>query len=76
MPISVQQKAAIEEILQAILTATPSKKKRQLAEMFLTLVDRIDWPHYYEVSLILCAEISFYNVAGYPRASVFEQHPG
>lgn len=76
MPILGQQKAAIEEVLQAILTATPSKKKRQLAEMFLTLVDREDWPHYYEVSLVLRIKIGCYMEAGHPRASMFEQHQG
>ncbi|KAJ2912411.1 hypothetical protein MD484_g8004, partial [Candolleomyces efflorescens] len=49
MPITPQQKAALEEIIHAILTATPPKRSRQLAEMFLELVDRTDWGHYYEV---------------------------
>ena len=76
MPISGQQKAAIDEVLQVILTATPSKKKRQLAEMFLTLVDREDWPHYYEVSLVYCTRNGCYIGVGHPRASMFEQHQG
>jgi chromatin structure-remodeling complex subunit RSC1/2 len=49
MAITSQQKAALEEIIQAVLTATPPKRSRHLADMFLELVDRTDWAHYYEV---------------------------
>lgn len=51
MAISAQQKVALEEIIQIILNATPAKGRRLLSSMFLTLVDRADWPHYYEASL-------------------------
>ncbi|KAL0945642.1 hypothetical protein HGRIS_014795 [Hohenbuehelia grisea] len=51
MPISATQKAAIEQVIQSLLTATPPgpRGKRHLAGMFLELVDRHDWAHYYEV---------------------------
>lgn len=49
MPMTPAQSAAISEIIDIILAATATKGKRQLAGMFLELVDRTDWPQYYEV---------------------------
>ena len=49
MTITALQKVAVEEILHIICTATPPRSKRQLAGMFLALVDREEWPQYYEV---------------------------
>ncbi|KAJ7082822.1 hypothetical protein C8R43DRAFT_322842 [Mycena crocata] len=49
MAISPAQKKAIEEVLNTLLSATGSPRKRQLAGMFLELVDRHDWPEYYQV---------------------------
>ncbi|KAJ7433426.1 RSC complex protein [Mycena galericulata] len=49
MAITPGQKQAIEEVLAALTSATGSPRKRQLAGMFLELVDREDWPEYYEV---------------------------
>ncbi|KAL4064792.1 hypothetical protein V8B97DRAFT_1987062 [Scleroderma yunnanense] len=49
MAISPAQKTAIEEIIGILVAATPSRGKRQLAGLFLDLVDRTDWPEYYEV---------------------------
>ncbi|KAJ7677990.1 hypothetical protein DFH06DRAFT_1422389 [Mycena polygramma] len=49
MGVTGAQKKAIEEVLAALLAATGSPRKRQLAGMFLELVDRDDWPEYYEV---------------------------
>ncbi|KAJ7474258.1 hypothetical protein FB451DRAFT_1398245 [Mycena latifolia] len=49
MAITPAQKKAIEEVLNALTSATGSPRKRQLAGMFLELVDRHDWPEYYEV---------------------------
>ncbi|KAJ7259793.1 hypothetical protein C8J57DRAFT_1720338 [Mycena rebaudengoi] len=49
MPISAAQKSAIEEVLGALTSATGNPRKRQLAGMFRELVDRHDWPEYYEV---------------------------
>jgi chromatin structure-remodeling complex subunit RSC1/2 len=51
MAITAAQKNAIEEILNILYTTTPPRSKRQMAGMFLELVDRTDWPHYYEVRL-------------------------
>ncbi|KAG6333434.1 hypothetical protein ID866_5655 [Astraeus odoratus] len=49
MAITPAQKSAIEEIIDLLVAATPPRGKRQLAAMFLELVDRNDWPEYYEV---------------------------
>ncbi|KAJ7228674.1 hypothetical protein GGX14DRAFT_414207 [Mycena pura] len=49
MTITSAQKKAIEEVLDALTSATGSPRKRQLATMFLELVDRREWPEYYEV---------------------------
>ncbi|KAF9466917.1 RSC complex protein [Collybia nuda] len=49
MTISITQTTAILEILSSIMTATATRGKRQLAGMFLDLVDRTDWPQYYEI---------------------------
>ncbi|KAG6902000.1 hypothetical protein C0995_005800 [Termitomyces sp. Mi166 len=49
MPITPAQNVAILEIINSILTATVAKGKRQLAGMFLELVNRTDWPQYYEI---------------------------
>jgi len=49
MTITPTQKSAIEEVLDAILAVTGSPRKRQVAAMFLELVDRKDWPQYFEV---------------------------
>ncbi|KAF5376880.1 hypothetical protein D9615_007241 [Tricholomella constricta] len=49
MPLTSFQTAAAMEVLNIILSMTATKGKRQLAGMFLELVDRTDWPQYYEV---------------------------
>ncbi|KAH0590018.1 Chromatin structure-remodeling complex subunit rsc1 [Termitomyces sp. J132] len=49
MPITAAQSAAILEVINIILAATTTKGKRHLAGMFLELVDRTDWPQYYEI---------------------------
>ena len=51
MPITQAQTTAAKDIIHAILAATAPKGKRQLAGMFLELVDRKDWPEYYSVSV-------------------------
>ncbi|KAG6885504.1 hypothetical protein C0993_000754 [Termitomyces sp. T159_Od127] len=51
MPMTPAQIAAISEVIDSILAATGNKGKRQLAGMFLELVDRTDWPQYYETLL-------------------------
>ncbi|KAG6910616.1 hypothetical protein DXG01_009125 [Tephrocybe rancida] len=49
MTITSAQSAAIMEIINSILLMTVTKGKRLLAAMFLELVDRADWPEYYEL---------------------------
>lgn len=49
MPITSAQKAAIEEIIDVLVSTTPARGKRQLSGMFMELVDRAGWPEYYEV---------------------------
>jgi chromatin structure-remodeling complex subunit RSC1/2 len=57
MPITPEQKTAVEEVIQTILDAKSSGGKRQRAAMFLELVDRADWPQYYEVCASLLVAI-------------------
>ncbi|KAF8185074.1 hypothetical protein K438DRAFT_1068889 [Mycena galopus ATCC 62051] len=49
MGLTAAQKKDIEEVLETLKSSTGSPRKRQLAGMFLDLVDRDDWPEYYEV---------------------------
>ena len=51
MPITLPQKAAIEEVIYALLSVTSIRSKRpvKLAGMFMDLVDRTEWPAYYDV---------------------------
>ncbi len=49
MAITAAQKAALEEVIDILITTTPPRSKRQLSAIFLELVDRTAWPQYYEV---------------------------
>ncbi|KAG7450923.1 uncharacterized protein BT62DRAFT_978771 [Guyanagaster necrorhizus] len=49
MPLSAAQKQAIEEVVNAITTATVPKGRRLLSAMFMSLVDPKEWPEYYEI---------------------------
>ncbi|KAF7355663.1 hypothetical protein MSAN_01484100 [Mycena sanguinolenta] len=49
MGLTAAQKKDIEDVLEALKSVTGSPRKRQLAAMFLELVDRDDWKDYYEV---------------------------
>ena len=49
MTITSTQKAAIGEVINAIVSEKSPRKKRVLSDMFLDLVDRAEWPQYYEV---------------------------
>ncbi|PBK64110.1 hypothetical protein ARMSODRAFT_962240 [Armillaria solidipes] len=49
MPLAAAQKQAIEEVVNAITTATAPKGKRLLSAMFMSLVDPKEWPEYYEI---------------------------
>lgn len=51
MAITQAQKIGIQEVIKSLLDATVSRGKRRLADMFLDLVDKDDWPEYYEVRL-------------------------
>ncbi|KAK2459787.1 hypothetical protein APHAL10511_008219 [Amanita phalloides] len=49
MVLTPAQKNAIEEILDAIISTTGPRGKRQISAMFMHLVDRTEWRQYYEV---------------------------
>lgn len=49
MPITVAQKDEIQQVIDTLLKSTAPRGKRQLAGMFLDLVDREAWAEYYEV---------------------------
>ena len=49
MPVTNAQKAAAEQVIDAIKGVTSPRKKRVLAELFLDLVDKETWANYYEV---------------------------
>jgi chromatin structure-remodeling complex subunit RSC1/2 len=49
MPVTDAQKAAAEQVVDAIRGVTSPRKKRVLAELFLELVDKETWANYYEV---------------------------
>jgi len=51
MPITATQNAAIKEVIQVLLTQNAPRGRRQLAAMFMDLVDRQEWPQYFEVSI-------------------------
>ena len=79
MTITAAQKAAIEEVIEIITAATPSRGKRLLSQLFMTLVDRTEWPEYYEVFLLFYQnEHETYSnhliYLGHTRASMYQQH--
>ncbi|KAF9482362.1 hypothetical protein BDN70DRAFT_436154 [Pholiota conissans] len=49
MTVTQAQKTAIEEVMSILLVTTTPRGKRQLASMFMDLVDRTEWPEYYEI---------------------------
>jgi chromatin structure-remodeling complex subunit RSC1/2 len=49
MPVTDAQKAAAQQVVEAIRGVTSPRKKRALAELFLDLVDKETWANYYEV---------------------------
>lgn len=51
MAITAAQKTAIEEVLAAILAVSSGsgRGRRQLSGMFMDLVDKEDYPEYYDV---------------------------
>lgn len=50
MTLAAPQKAAIEEVIDVLTTQKATRGKRVLSEIFMDLVDRDEWPEYYEVS--------------------------
>jgi hypothetical protein len=76
MTITATQKAGIEEIIHILCTTTAPRGKRQLSGMFMDLVDREDWPQYYEASHLTMSTVQFLcSFVAYPRTTLFEQHP-
>jgi hypothetical protein len=75
MPLSSLQTAAIKEVIQVILAQTATRGKRQLAAMFMDLVDRQEWPQYYEVHIAVSNLFFAEYSKGYSRAQVFEEYP-
>lgn len=53
MPINAAQKKAVEEVISALLGVQAPRGKRNLCGMFMELVDREEWPQYYEVSAVV-----------------------
>ncbi|KAF7971438.1 hypothetical protein HWV62_21208 [Athelia sp. TMB] len=49
MTIQAAQKQAIEEIINVLVNTSPPRGKRHLSAMFMDLVDRSEYPEYYEV---------------------------
>jgi len=50
MPLDPAKKMAIGEVIDALLGMQAPRGKRLLCGMFMDLVDRVDWPQYYEVN--------------------------
>jgi len=79
MTITAAQKVAIEELIEIIIATTPARGKRQLSQLFMTLVDRTEWPEYYEVFLIFrgnerwtCPDYIFQ--LDHTRAPMYQRH--
>lgn len=58
MPVTNAQKAAVEQVIQAIKSVTSPRKKRVLAELFLELIDKETWANYYQVTLPIVVLLS------------------
>lgn len=54
MPLDPAKKTAIGEVVDALLRMQAPRGKRLLCGMFMDLVDRVDWPQYYEVNVFCC----------------------
>lgn len=50
MAVTDAQKAAVEQVIQAIKSVSSPRKKRVLADLFLELVDKEAWADYYQVN--------------------------
>jgi chromatin structure-remodeling complex subunit RSC1/2 len=60
MPVTTAQKSAVQEIIEAIKSVTSPKKKRNLSDLFLELVDKETWTNYYEVRVKPSAGYTLY----------------
>lgn len=49
MVVTVPQKQAIEEVINVLVNTSPPRGKRHLSALFMDLVDRAEYPEYYEV---------------------------
>jgi len=52
MALTDTQKAALEQVIQAVKSVASPRKKRVLAELFLELVDKEAWADYYQVTSV------------------------
>lgn len=75
MTITALQKTAIEEIINIIINTSPPRGKRHLSSLFLELVDRTEWPEYYEVcSFRLGIQQSSNVLLDHTRTTLFKWH--
>jgi chromatin structure-remodeling complex subunit RSC1/2 len=49
MTVTAAQRGAIEQVIDVIFNTSAPRGKRHLSAMFLDLVDRKEYPEYYEV---------------------------
>lgn len=77
MTITAAQKTAIEEVIEIIVATTPARGKRRLSQFFMELVDRSEWPEYFEVFLSFrgnerwgISELCL----GHTRAPMYQRH--
>jgi len=73
MPLDPAKKTAIGEVIDALLGMQAPRGKRLLCGMFMDLVDRADWPQYYEVKkkIIFILVWRVFCVSSPPSFSVF-----
>lgn len=73
MTLSSAQKSAVEEVLDAIVSTTAPRGKRHISAMFMELVDRADWPQYYEVNCVQfpCASSGLMKVRSFQNPAAW-----
>ena len=65
MTLTSAQKNAVEEVLEVIVSTTGPRGKRHISAMFMDLVDRADWPEYYEVNCVQFPVLGLINVRSF-----------
>lgn len=70
MPLDPAKKTAIGEVIDALVGMQVPRGKRLLCGMFMDLVDRVDWPQYYEVNFFFLVWRVF-CISSPPSFSVF-----